>query len=131
MLCYSMLKSLKIIPDSFLVIGIFFSMALTAPTGPLTSSSVPSSFFTQTVGLFGRVISSSQGRYLYIGEHKNRKNTYTDIHALRGMRTPDHSFRESEDSSCLRPRGHCDRLSLKLTGGRGGAKFSRPLLNVG
>jgi hypothetical protein len=31
----------------------------------------------QTVGLLGRVISSSQGRYLNTGQHKHRINTYT------------------------------------------------------
>ncbi|PNF21173.1 hypothetical protein B7P43_G05122 [Cryptotermes secundus] len=29
------------------------------------------------VGLLGRVISSSQGVYLNIGQHKHRLNTYT------------------------------------------------------
>jgi hypothetical protein len=55
-----------------------------------------------SVGLFGRVISPSQGRYL----------TQTDIHALSGIRTHDLSVRGSEDCSCLRPRGHCDRLKM-------------------
>jgi hypothetical protein len=31
----------------------------------------------QTVGLLGRVISSSQGLYLNTGQHKHRINTYT------------------------------------------------------
>jgi hypothetical protein len=31
-------------------------------------------------------------------------------HALIGIRTHDPSVRASEDSSCLRPRGRCDRL---------------------
>jgi hypothetical protein len=31
----------------------------------------------QTVGLFGRVISPSQGRYLNTGQHKHRINAYT------------------------------------------------------
>jgi hypothetical protein len=66
-------------------------------------------FFTQTVGLLGRVISPSQGRYLHTGQAKHRIKAYTDIHALRGIRTHDLSARMSEDSSCLRPRGHCDR----------------------
>jgi hypothetical protein len=35
--------------------------------------------------------------------------THTDIHALRGIRTHNPSVRTSEDSSCLRPLGHCDR----------------------
>jgi hypothetical protein len=53
----------------------------------------------QSLGHLGRVISQSQGRYLH-----------TDIHAFSGIRTHDPSVRASEDSSCLRPRGHCDRL---------------------
>jgi hypothetical protein len=68
-------------------------------------------FFTQTVGLLGRVISPSQGLYLHTGQHKHRINVYTNIHALIGIRTHDPSVRASEDSSCLRPRGHCDRLA--------------------
>jgi hypothetical protein len=50
-------------------------------------------------------ISQSQGHYLY----KHRINT--NIHALSGIRTHDPSVRASEDSSCLRPHGHCDRCS--------------------
>jgi hypothetical protein len=53
----------------------------------------------QSVGLLGRVISPSQGRYL----------TQTDIHALNGTRTHGPSIRAAEDISCLRPRGHYDR----------------------
>jgi hypothetical protein len=37
---------------------------------------------------------------------QNKRNT--DIHALSGIRTHNLSIRVSEDSSCLRPRGHCD-----------------------
>jgi hypothetical protein len=33
----------------------------------------------------------------------------TDIHALRGVRTHNPRFRAREDSSCTRPRDHCDR----------------------
>jgi hypothetical protein len=35
---------------------------------------------------------------------------HTDIQALSGIRTHDPSVRASEDSSCLRRRGHCDRF---------------------
>jgi hypothetical protein len=66
--------------------------------------------FTQTVELLGRVISPSQGRYLHTGQHKHRINAHTDIRAFSGIRTHDPSIRVSKDSSCLRPRGHCDRL---------------------
>jgi hypothetical protein len=34
-------------------------------------------FITQTVGLLGRGISSSQSRYLHIGQHKHRNKTHT------------------------------------------------------
>jgi hypothetical protein len=62
-------------------------------------------FFTQTVGLLGRVISPSQGLYLHTGQHKHR----TNIHALSRIRNHDPSFRASVASSCLTPRGHRDR----------------------
>jgi hypothetical protein len=42
-------------------------------------------------------------------QHKHRINAHTDIHALSGIRTRNPRVRASEDSSCLRPRGHCDR----------------------
>jgi hypothetical protein len=64
----------------------------------------------QTVELLGRVISPSQGRYLHTGQHKHRIKAHkTDIHALSAIRTHYPNVRESEDSSCLRQRGHCDR----------------------
>jgi hypothetical protein len=44
---------------------------------------------------------------LYTVTQNKRTNTY--IHALNGIRTHDPSVRASEDSSCLRPRGHCDQ----------------------
>jgi hypothetical protein len=64
--------------------------------------------FTQTVGLLGRVISPSQGRYLHTGQHKCRMNAPTDIRISSGILTHDPSSRASEDSSCLRRRFHCD-----------------------
>jgi hypothetical protein len=66
-------------------------------------------FFTQTVGLPGRVISPSQGCYIHTGQHKHRINAHTDIYASSWIRTHDPRFQASKDSSCLRPRGHCDR----------------------
>jgi hypothetical protein len=55
-----------------------------------------------SVGLLGRVISSSQGRYLTETQNKH-------IHASSGIRTHYPSVQASEDSSCLRLRSHCDR----------------------
>jgi hypothetical protein len=44
---------------------------------------------------------------------QNNKHTLkahdTDIHAFSSIRTHDPSVRAREDSSCLRPRGYCDR----------------------
>jgi hypothetical protein len=43
---------------------------------------------------------------------KNNTDTINaDIHALSGMRTHDPSVRRGEDSLCLRPCGHCDRVT--------------------
>jgi hypothetical protein len=49
----------------------------------------------------------SQGRYLHTGQYKHNKRTQTSMPC--GIRTHDPSVRAGEDSSCLRPRGHCDR----------------------
>jgi hypothetical protein len=62
-------------------------------------------FFTQTVGLLGRVISPSQDLYLNTRQHKHRINTYTNIHAHNP------NVRAREDISCLGQRVHCDRWS--------------------
>jgi hypothetical protein len=63
----------------------FFAMALQPFVGPWPHISVSKSIFTQTVGLLGRVISQSQGLYLYTGQHKHRINAYTNIHASVGF----------------------------------------------
>jgi hypothetical protein len=55
--------------------------------------------YTQTVGLLGRVISPSQGRYLHAEQPKHKINAYTDIHALNGIRTHDPSVRARKGSS--------------------------------
>jgi hypothetical protein len=59
-------------------------------------------FLAETVGLLGRVISPSQGRYLHTGQHKPRIKAHTDIRAVSGIRTYDPSVRACKDSSCLR-----------------------------
>jgi hypothetical protein len=67
----------------------------------------PLCWYTQSVGLLGREISLSQGLYVYSEQHKHRINAH-NIHASNGIRTYDPSVWAGEDSSCLRPRGHCD-----------------------
>jgi hypothetical protein len=44
-----------------------------------------------------------------------QNNTNTDIHALSGIRTHDPRVQASEDTSCLRPRDHYDRLDIAYT----------------
>jgi hypothetical protein len=68
-----------------------------------------------SVGLLRRVISSSQGLYLYTNTEKctsppTHTHTQTpNIHALTGIRNHGPSFRASENSTCLRPLGYRDR----------------------
>jgi hypothetical protein len=73
----------------------FSSMALLAYSGsrPLVQFI---NHFSQTVGLLGRVISRSQGRYL---NTEKPRTHIPNIHALGGIRTHDPSVRASEDSS--------------------------------
>jgi hypothetical protein len=93
------------------LVAILFSMALSARWGPRPLIQFRN-HFSQTVGVLGRVISPSQGRYLNTEQHKQNKCIRTpNIHGLSGIRTLDSSVRASEDSSCLRRRGYCDRPS--------------------
>jgi hypothetical protein len=66
-------------------------------------------FFRHPVGLLGRVISPSQGRYLNTGQHKHRINAHTDILALSRIRIHDPRFRARQDSSC-----HCGQLTCTI-----------------
>jgi hypothetical protein len=52
------------------------------------------------------------------GSARRKAATYTqnntNIHASSGIQTHDPSVRAGEDSSCLRPHGHCDRVPLYI-----------------
>jgi hypothetical protein len=87
-------------------LSIYLSMTLQLFCWAFVSFSV-SWPFTQSVGLHGRGISPSQGRYLHTGHRKHRINA--NIHASSGNRTHDASVWAGDDISYLRPRGHCDR----------------------
>jgi hypothetical protein len=63
----------------------------------------------QSVGLLGRGISPTQGRYLHTHRIKVGK------HQCLEWDSNPRSFRASEDTSCLRPRGHCDRRRPPLS----------------
>jgi hypothetical protein len=66
-------------------------------------------FFTQLIGLLGRVVSPSPGRYLH-NRTTQTQNKRTQTHpCLEWDSKPRSSVRASEDSSCLRPCAHCDR----------------------
>jgi hypothetical protein len=68
--------------------------------------------FRHLVGLLGRGISPTQGLYLHRTTQHRKKRTH--IHASSGIRTLDPIVRAVEDSTCLRPRGHWDRLHYIL-----------------
>jgi hypothetical protein len=95
------------------ILFIFIHQCLYIPLlGPGFFFSFVIFFFTQTVGLIGRVISSSQRRCLRTGQHKYRINAHTDIHAFELARSHDPSFRASEYGSCPRRPGHRDRRAI-------------------
>jgi hypothetical protein len=73
----------------------------------------------QSVGLFGRVISSSQGLYMYTNRKTHTHTQTLNIHALSRIQTHGPGFRASED--CARPRplelpwlAHCTVVRVKL-----------------
>jgi hypothetical protein len=84
-------------------------MALPAHSGPwpLFSFIIRNFFFTD--GRTPWASDQSIARPLHTEQHKHIPN----IHALSGIRTHDPSVRASEDSSCLRSRGYCDRLAFE------------------
>jgi hypothetical protein len=63
----------------------------------------------QSVGPLGRVISSSQGLYLYTNTEKSTHNTNTKHPCPSWIRTHGPGVRVSEDSSCLRSLSYRDR----------------------
>jgi hypothetical protein len=70
----------------------------------------------QSVGLLGRVISSTQDLYLHRA-HKHRINVHIhiNIHASSRIRTYDSGIRASQDSSWLRTLGDRDRHKASIT----------------
>jgi hypothetical protein len=66
--------------------------------------------FTKSVGLLGRVISPSQGRYLHTEQHKLNKRTQTSM-LWFGSEPTIPVFERATEGSCLRRCGHCDRHS--------------------
>jgi hypothetical protein len=81
-----------------LKVVVFFPLAVQPSFGPVPTSMKRFGLLDlrHSVGLLGRVISSSQGLYLYTNTEKRTPN----IHALSEIRTHDPGFRASEDSIC-------------------------------
>jgi hypothetical protein len=112
------------------LISLLLSLALQPPNLGLGLSPWNSPFhfgflvLRRSVGLLERVISSSQGFYLYTNTGKRaRAHTHThthtqtlNIHALSGIRTHGPGFRASEGSECLRRLGYRDRRTNKSVG---------------
>jgi hypothetical protein len=105
------------------------SMALQSFCWTLDFFSVSLSY-TYPIGLLGHGIGPSQGRYLHTEQHKHRINTYTYNRVLSGIRTHYLSLRTSEDSSCLRPRGHCDGQNGKNSHQINDARITGRLIQV-
>jgi hypothetical protein len=93
----------------------FFSMALPAHSEPRPLVRFRNHFFSDGKTPW----TSDQFVARPLPKHRTTQpqNKRTDIHALSGIRTHNPSVRASEDSSCLRPRGHRDRpyLFMKKT----------------
>jgi hypothetical protein len=97
------------------VINIFFSLALQPPWALASAFQFHDHF---TDGRTPRTSDQLIARPLpkHRKTQTQNKHIHTpNIHALSGIRTHDPSFRSSEDSSCLRPLGYCDRPSLIYT----------------
>jgi hypothetical protein len=87
----------------------YSSMTLQTLVGPSPLLQFHNLFYTDSRTSWTG-ISPPQGSYLHTEQYKHRINAHnTDIHALSAILTHDPIIRASEDSSCLRPRGHCDR----------------------
>jgi hypothetical protein len=86
---------------------ILSSMALQPFVGPWLFLQFRNLFF-YTDGRAPWMSDQSVARPLPTHRTTHRINAHIDIHALSGIGTHDPSVRAGEDSSCLKPRGHCD-----------------------
>jgi hypothetical protein len=101
---------LEILNEALSMNKISFTVALPAHSGPWPLIQFRH-FFTD-----GRTPwRSDQPVARPLPKHRTNAHTHTqNIHALSGIRTHDPSVRAREDSSCLRPRGYCDRPMNKM-----------------
>jgi hypothetical protein len=95
----------------------FFYDGSSSPFRALAFYSVPYSFFTDgtTPWMSDQPVVGPLPKHRTTLTQNKRIHTHThthipNIHVLSGIRTHDSRARASKDSSCLRPRGYCDRL---------------------
>jgi hypothetical protein len=90
----------------------FFFNGSSSPFRAQTSYSVPQSSFTdsRTPWASDQPVARPLPTHRTIRRQNKRIHT-PNIHASSGIRTHDPRVRASEVSSCLRPRGYCDRLA--------------------
>jgi hypothetical protein len=93
---------------SYCVFILFFEW-LYSPCGPWPLFQSPNLFtIGRTRGANDQLITRPLPKHRTA--HTQNKHIYTpNIRDLSGIRTHGHSVRASEDSSCFRPRGYCDR----------------------
>jgi hypothetical protein len=95
--------------DTFIIcLSIYLSIYGCTALVDLGGFSVPESY-TQSVGLLGRGMSPSQGRYLHIVQHKQNKRTETSMPRV-GFEPTISVFERVKMVHVLdRSAGHCDR----------------------
>jgi hypothetical protein len=93
----------QVLSDSFL-------MALPAHLGPWPHIQFRNNFVTdgRTSWTSDQPVARPLPKHRTTQTQKKRIHT-PNIHALIGIRTHDPSVRASESSSCVRPRGYCER----------------------
>jgi hypothetical protein len=88
-------------------------MALQSFVGPWPVFQFYNPIYSQQDSLGGG--SARRKAATYTHNSTNTEYNNKDTHASSGTRTHDPSVTESEDSSCVIPRGHCDRNSYNMT----------------
>jgi hypothetical protein len=92
---------------------IFFSLALQPPLGSWHFFTFMIIFTDDRIPWMGDQLAARPLPKHRTTQTQNKHIHTPNIHALCGIRIHDSSFRASEDNSCLRPRGHCDRHCFK------------------
>jgi hypothetical protein len=77
------------------------------PLWTLTAFSVSYSIRSRYDSFYG--VSARRKAAICTQDNTNTEETRTDIHAFSEIRNHDPGVAVGEDSSCLRPLGHCDR----------------------